>query len=465
MAVDIQTRSGIRSLALASVMLCMGSLLVGCGQEPDSPKEISELGISISSIGPAVDESVAESTASDTAPSETTPSETTSAEARPIGDGADSDERSLPDSPVATAAPNAWPVFRGTAESTGRAPAQLPDKPELLWKRAFEKGSFDSSAVIVGGVIYVGNLDGYLYALDAATGKTRWKYFSELGFTATPAVRDGRVFIGDTDGLFVCLDAAADGKPLWRHQTNAEINSSANFYGDYVLVGSQDATVSCLRRDDGELVWEYTIGDMIQCGITVTEHYCFVAGCDSVLHVVDVDTGEAYGTVPISDPTGATPSVWGDMLFVGTQGAAVLAIDWRAGEVVWIRRQSQRQLPYQSSPAVDGSEGGAAGRIVIGGRDKFVHCLDAATGEAVWEFATKGRVDSSPLLMGGRVYVGSADGRVYGIDLASGEEAWNYEAGGKFSASPSVADGRMVIGSSDGVLYCFGSSGETSAAP
>jgi outer membrane protein assembly factor BamB len=153
------------------------------------------------------------------------------------------------------------------------------------------------------------------------------------------------------------------------------------------------------------------------------------------------------------------------MLFVGTQGAAVLAIDWRAGEVVWIRRQSQRQLPYQSSPAVDGSEGGAAGRIVIGGRDKFVHCLDAATGEAVWEFATKGRVDSSPLLMGGRVYVGSADGRVYGIDLASGEEAWNYEAGGKFSASPSVADGRMVIGSSDGVLYCFGSSGETSAAP
>jgi outer membrane protein assembly factor BamB len=462
MAVDTQTRSDLRSLMLACVMLCMSALVLGCGQSPDAP----------TSGEPTVSESAKESqahpVATDVSATETPPGEMPeieSADGQPIALDVSRNDPPQLDAPVAVAPPSAWPVFRGTAESSGHAEVQLPDQPELLWSRAFEKGSFESSAVIVEGVIYVGNLDGYLYAIDAVTSETRWKYFSELGFMATPAVRDGRVFIGDTDGLFVCLDAAAAGKPLWQHQTNAEINSSANFYGDYVLVGSQDATVYCLRRDNGELVWEYTIGDMIQCGITVTDHYCFVAGCDAVLHVIDIETGEAFGTVDIGDPTGATPSVWGDMLFVGTQGAAVLGIDWRAGELVWTRRQTRRQLPYQSSPAIAAGNEGRAGCIVIGGRDKMVHCLDAATGDIVWEFTTKARVDSSPLVMGERVYVGSADGRVYGLDLASGEEVWSYEAGGKFSASPGVADGRMVIGSSDGVLYCFGSSGETSAAP
>jgi outer membrane protein assembly factor BamB len=51
------------------------------------------------------------------------------------------------------------------------------------------------------------------------------------------------------------------------------------------------------------------------------------------------------------------------------------------------------------------------GRVVLGGRDKLVHCLDAATGASQWSFATRARVDSSPGVAGGRVDVGSSDGQ------------------------------------------------------
>ena len=86
----------------------------------------------------------------------------------------------------------------------------------------------------------------------------------------------------------------------------------------------------------------------------------------------------------------------------------------------------------------------------------MVHALDPKSGRPLWEFATKGRVDSSPVVVGRRVFVGSSDGRIYGLDLKTGQEVWRFEAGGEVNASPAVAAGRMVIGTDDGKLYCFG---------
>ena len=96
------------------------------------------------------------------------------------------------------------------------------------------------------------------------------------------------------------------------------------------------------------------------------------------------------------------------------------------------------------------------GKVVIGGRDKMVHCLNAATGKALWTFRTNARVESSPAIAGGKVYVGSNDGRFYVLDLAKGTKLWEFNAGGAMSASPAIASGRVVIGDQNGKLYCFG---------
>jgi outer membrane protein assembly factor BamB len=81
---------------------------------------------------------------------------------------------------------------------------------------------------------------------------------------------------------------------------------------------------------------------------------------------------------------------------------------------------------------------------------------DTADGKELWKFATRAKVDSSPVVVDKRVFVGSNDGRLYALDHATGKKVWEYEAGGHFVASPAVADGRLVIGNTDGTLYCFG---------
>ena len=66
-----------------------------------------------------------------------------------------------------------WSQFRGSLQRTGRSAARLPDQLRLLW--SFEAGfSIDSSAAIVGDVVYMTALPGLVAALKLADGEVIW---------------------------------------------------------------------------------------------------------------------------------------------------------------------------------------------------------------------------------------------------------------------------------------------------
>jgi hypothetical protein len=118
--------------------------------------------------------------------------------------------------------------------------------------------------------------------------------------------------------------------------------------------------------------------------------------------------------------------------------------------VRWRYEHPVRKFPFYASPAV------ADGLVVIGGRDKIVHGLDAATGQAKWTYAAGSRIDSSTVITGERAFLATTGGEVLALDLATGERVWTFESGSSFTASPAVAQGRLVISSLDGMVYAFG---------
>ena len=119
----------------------------------------------------------------------------------------------------------------------------------------------------------------------------------------------------------------------------------------------------------------------------------------------------------------------------------------QTGQIVWTFRD--RAFPFFSSPAV------TADRVVIGGRDKRVHCLNRADGKPIWEFRTRAKVDSSPVVCDGKVIVGGEDGRLYSLGLADGKERWSYEIGTPILSSPTIANGTILVGADDGYVYAF----------
>ena len=93
-----------------------------------------------------------------------------------------------------------------------------------------------------------------------------------------------------------------------------------------------------------------------------------------------------------------------------------------------------------------------------------IYCLNAITGEWIWNYTTGGFIESSPAVAGGYVYIGSSDGDLYCLNMTNGNLIWNYTTGdGIFWSLPAVASGCIYIGSLDDCLYCFKPNSVTSA--
>ena len=86
----------------------------------------------------------------------------------------------------------------------------------------------------------------------------------------------------------------------------------------------------------------------------------------------------------------------------------------------------------------------------------MLHALRRKTGESLWTFGTRAKIDSSPVIAGRNAYFGSTSGTLYAVNLDTGQSAWEFDTGAGIASSPAIAKSRLVIGNDDGVLFCFG---------
>lgn len=343
---------------------------------------------------------------------------------------------------------NSWPQFRGNHQLTGVSQSAVPGTLRQLW--TYEAGdSIESSAAIAGGTVFVGSQKGELVALNLENGSVNWRFStgSPIG-ESSPAYGAGVVYIGDLGGWINALNAA-DGRKLWAFKTGSEIKSSPVVVGNRVLIGSYDEHLYCLSARNGSVLWKVKTGGPVHATPGISGGLAFIAGCDEIFRAVRISDGKEMFRVSSDSYTGASPALRGAFAFYGTFGNEVLMISLSSRRVAWRYQHPERRFPFYSSAAV------TADRVVLGGRDKMVHGLNAA-GKAVWTFVTGARVESSPAIVGERVFVGSNDGKFYVLNLNSGAKIWEFNAGAPLSASPAIANGRIVIGSQDGRLYCFG---------
>jgi FOG: WD40-like repeat len=352
--------------------------------------------------------------------------------------------------PAVLVTAKSWPLFRGDTLASGVAKSTLPDKLQVVWTMKVAGGAFESTPAIADGVCYLADMDGKLYALNLADGKEIWNFKIDSGFIASPSVRGEFLYLGDIDGKFYAFNRKAGGQPKWTFQGDAQIDSGANFWKENLLFGSQDSNLYCLSAASGELVWKFAIQDQIRCMPTVVGDRSFVAGCDSMFHIVDLTQGKEVAAVPIEAPTGVTPAVLGDLVFFGTESGTLFGVNWKEAKIAWKIEDKASGQPMRGSPAVQ------EGILVVGTRSRRVQAHNPANGDEIWNFATKQRVDSSPVIVGQKVYVGAADGRLYALDLKTGKELWQYQAAGGFTGSPAVADGKLVIATDRGEVICLG---------
>jgi eukaryotic-like serine/threonine-protein kinase len=119
---------------------------------------------------------------------------------------------------------------------------------------------FQSSPAVANGTVYTGCRDANLYALDAATGKEKWRSYTELSWVITsPAVADGKVFFATSDSSLYHVVDASSGKPIVRQQGKAYMFSSPAVAGDVVFIGVLNGTLEARYAKTGDLLWDFQV--------------------------------------------------------------------------------------------------------------------------------------------------------------------------------------------------------------
>lgn len=344
-----------------------------------------------------------------------------------------------------------WPIFRGNSQFHGVAPGALPDELELKW--TFKtNGAVRSSAVIAENRVYIGSDDGLIYAINTLTGEKHWSFATEGPVEAPPVIIDGLVVVGSHDGYLYALDAKT-GERRWRYETQDKITGSANVYHDadgetLLIVGSYDAMLHGVRASDGKGLWTYETDNYINGAPALFDHRAIVGGCDARLHIVDVATGHAKPPIDLGSEIAATAAVIDGFAYVGTYGNEFVCVDLTKNKIDWTFYD--RNFPVFSSAAL------TQNLVIFGTRGGRLIALNRQSGEPVWRYRTRSKVDSSPVICGDKVIVGADDGRLHMVRLADGQGVWTYDLGQPIISSPAAARGWVVVGCDDGRVYAFG---------
>lgn len=344
-----------------------------------------------------------------------------------------------------------WATFRGDEQLRGVAPGELGDHFKLLWTFKTPQ-PIKSSAVISEGIVFIGSNNGYLYALSLAHGEEHWALKTDGPIEAPPLVVGGVVFAGSGDGYLYAVDALT-GNIKWKHPTGDQIIGSANLVrspdgrNDSVIVGSYDNCLYCLDAETGKPRWTYETDNYVNGAAAISNGKVVFGGCDGNVYVLSVDEGRMLARIELGSPIAGSAAVAENFAFIGHYGNQFVRIDLKDAKVNW--RFEDQDFPFFSSAAI------GTDRVVFGSRARRIYCVKRDSGELLWSFRTRGKVDSSPVICGNKVVIGSDDGRLYVLELESGRKLWSYQIGAMITGSVAVADGMIVVGAEDGVVYGF----------
>jgi outer membrane protein assembly factor BamB len=220
-----------------------------------------------------------------------------------------------PGDPAAIGPDADWPQLGRDPQRTNASKVQVDAPYCVAWKWYQVPLSGRSQPVVGNGVLYMGSMNGKLYARDARTGAPKWEFAADGPIRHTAGVLVGSVVGGNglvvfstyngLNGSTYALDAAT-GAQKWKRETGPS------------------ATAPLLHPSR---LWAY------------------VASTNGKLTALDIKTGEQKWQKDFGAPLLTTPSLSndGNTVFLGAEDIRALAVDAGTGATKW-----QTKLPGQS---------------------------------------------------------------------------------------------------------------------
>jgi outer membrane protein assembly factor BamB len=212
----------------------------------------------------------------------------------------------------------------------GRLYAVRVSDGSILWmkKTGYPGDSSTGQApTVADGIVFIGSATNDLYALDAATGETRWTLPMGEESGTTPAVVDGVAYAPSVHHIRAI--EATTGEVLWSASVEGGGSSPAVVHG-VVFVGGEEG-LSALDATTGALLWNAPLGSSSWSSPAVANGVVYVSGSPEPdgfignLYALDAGTGEVLWNAPIGSGGGSDPRVVNGMVYAGSTDGNVYA--------------------------------------------------------------------------------------------------------------------------------------------
>jgi quinohemoprotein ethanol dehydrogenase len=326
--------------------------------------------------------------------------------------------------------PDQWLAPGRDAEGTYYSPLdaindKTIDRLGFAWNYALPTSrGLEATPVVVDSVLYTAGNWGKVFALDAITGKALWTYDpgvpGQWGRYACcdvvnrgVAVMDGKVYVGTIDGYLDAIDAAT-GKRSWRADTlpgrgpgdfHYFITGAPTLAGDLIVIGNGGGDfagargfITAFDRRTGALRWRfYTVPRDPRRGPQEAPHldkavkswprgYDWTAGgggsvWDGISY--DPELGLIYFGTGNRAPYGVSQT-HDDDLYV----ASLVAVHGESGRLAWYFQEIPGEgWDYDADAKLTLADIDVAGKqrhvLMQASKDGFFYTLDRATGEVI----------------------------------------------------------------------------------
>lgn len=287
-----------------------------------------------------------------------------------------------------------------------------------------------------GDTVYIVDGIAQTIAVDAATGKPKWRVEIGTPGRSAPTVAEGKVYFGTIDERLFALDAKT-GNQIWTYQA-ATVDTvifgqpAPAVVDGVVLAGFGSGDLVALRAASGEVVWSDNLGGSNGRGAMLD--------LSCIRGAPVISSGTAYAI---------------------SMSSVLVAIDMRSGRRLW-----EREVAGMNMPVVCGDW------LYIIDMDQQLACLDRLSGHVRWIKPLRrfGRIRKQkdaitwlgPVLAGGKLVAVSTytDTGMQIVDAIHGQPHEKDDVVIKTTSPtmvpPIICDGKVLVLSSDGNLTAYG---------
>jgi outer membrane protein assembly factor BamB len=269
------------------------------------------------------------------------------------------------------------------------------------------------------GQVYVGTDDGWLYAIEPATGNIRWSSKFKGPIDHPPEIGSSSLFLATAADRVFAVDPA-DGKLQWQYERETPEGFTIHGYavprqeGRSVFAGFSDGYLVGLRADSGDLLWSRSLAAAsdqfvdVDANPVVWRGKLFAASFSGGLYGLRPGDGEVLWHTFLDGISGLTQGASNLYAVSARAGLAAVSGD---GNILW--RHGLKSAGDLTTPVEVGPY------LVFSGSREGLFVLEGETGKLLQIFDPARGMCAAPTVdkQGRALYVLANSGSLYAIDL------------------------------------------------